>query len=133
MKACTAATLTILIACCAVLAVPDRAGAESGESSSTAAATLTAAPSPKGTAYRLSGHRSVRPSSIHDDGTRTYIARGPTQSIPAVFGLDERGREELVNGYMRDGSFIIDRVYSRLVFRIDDASASARRGAVRTR
>jgi type IV secretion system protein VirB9 len=99
---------------------------------SSGAVTSAAAPTnADGTSYKLSGDRSVLPSAIHDDGARTYIQWGQSQSMPAVFGVDGQGREQLVNGFMRDGSFIIDRVYARLVFRIDDASASARRKSVR--
>lgn len=81
--------------------------------------------------YKLSGNWTVLPSSIHDDGARTYIQWGPTQSIPAVFGVDERGEEVLVDGHMREGSFTIDRVYARLVFRVDKAKGAARRSPVR--
>ncbi len=37
------------------------------------------------------------------------------------------GGEEIVDGYMRDGVFTIDRVYTRLVFRIDRKVAEADR------
>jgi|GEM_PF-4299995 len=85
------------------------------------------------TAYKLSGHRTVLPVSVRDDGARTFIEWHQSQPVPAVFGVDERGREELVNGRVRDNSFTIDRVYPRLVFRIDRAQASARRRSGRRR
>lgn len=77
--------------------------------------------------YRLKGDKSVRPSAISDDGVRTSIAFAPDQALPAVFALNARGDEEVVNGYMRGDHFVIDRVYPELVFRIDKAKASARR------
>jgi type IV secretion system protein VirB9 len=89
------------------------------------------APGIASTAYKLSGNRTLLPSSIHDDGVRTYIQWSQAQAMPAVFGIDEQGREQLVNGFMRDGAFTIDRVYGRLIFRIDGAQASARRTMVR--
>jgi len=44
-----------------------------------------------------------------------------------VFGIGYNGEEEVVDGYMRDGVFTIDRVYGELVFRIDKKRARARR------
>lgn len=77
--------------------------------------------------YRLSGNRELLPTSIHDDGAKTYMQWAPDKAMPAVFALDRLGREEMVDGYMRSGSFTIDRVHERLVFRVDDIKAEARR------
>lgn len=87
------------------------------------------APAPDGNVwtYRLTGDRSVRPAAISDDGVRTAIAFAPDQPLPAVFAIGPTGEEEVVNGYMRDDLFVIDRVHGELVFRIDKAQASARR------
>ena len=79
--------------------------------------------------YRLRGDRSVRPASIRDNGAKTVIEYGPGQALPAVFAIGPTGEEEVVDGYMRDGLFIIDRVHQELVFRIDKAEATATRGA----
>lgn len=76
--------------------------------------------------WRLSGDRAVRPAAIYDDGVRTMITFAPDQALPAVLALGPTGAEEVVNGYMRDGVFVIDRVHSELVFRIDKTRASAR-------
>ena len=77
--------------------------------------------------YRLSGARALRPSRISDDGTHTYIEWPRERTLPAVYALDERGQETLVNGMMRDDLFVIDAVVSRLVFRIDRDVARATR------
>ncbi len=77
--------------------------------------------------YRLSGERALMPSRIGDDGERTYLEWGEYQSLPAVFGIGTNGEEEVVDGYMREGIFTIDRVYGELVFRIDRKRAKARR------
>jgi type IV secretion system protein VirB9 len=77
--------------------------------------------------YRLSGERSLQPSKIGDDGTRTYLEWDAYQSLPAVFGIGFNGEEEVVDGYMRGGVFTIDRVYGELVFRVDKKRARARR------
>jgi len=86
-----------------------------------------ATPSAASTGYRLSGNRSVLPTSIADDGDKVYIEWAEDQPIPAVLSLDRAGREEMTDGYMRDGRFVLDRVYARLLFRIDGAEARAER------
>jgi type IV secretion system protein VirB9 len=79
--------------------------------------------------WRLRGDEAVRPISIRDDGVKTVIEYAPGQALPAVFAIGPTGEEEVVNGYMRDGLFIIDRVHQQLVFRIDRAKATATRSA----
>lgn len=81
--------------------------------------------------YRLSGDRSVRPDKIDDDGKRTFLEWGENRALPAVFGVGPGGGEELVAGYMRNGVFVIDRVYPQLVFRFDKEMATATRGKER--
>lgn len=81
--------------------------------------------------YRLGGARALRPSSITDDGERTYIEWPADSAMPAVFAIDGQGRETLVNGNMRDGRYVIDSVLQKLVFRIDSATANAVRTAPR--
>jgi type IV secretion system protein VirB9 len=77
--------------------------------------------------YRLSGAHALRPSRISDDGVHTYIEWPREAALPAVYSIDERGQESLVNGMMRDDLFVIDAVVRRLVFRIDRDVARAER------
>ena len=77
--------------------------------------------------YKLSGNKALIPASLHDDGAKMYMSWGASQAIPAVFAIDDLGQEQMVNGYMRDGTFTIDRIYDQLLFRIDGAEASAKR------
>jgi type IV secretion system protein VirB9 len=79
--------------------------------------------------WRLRGDQAVRPVTIRDDGVKTVIEYAPGQALPAVFAIGPTGAEEVVDGYMRDGLFIIDRVHQQLVFRIDRAKATATRSA----
>ena len=81
----------------------------------------------KSSLYKLTGTKALRPASIRDDGSKTYIQWSSNQPIPGVFALDRLGREEMVDGYMRDGTFTIDRIYNRFVFRIDNSEAQAAR------
>lgn len=77
--------------------------------------------------YRLSGEASLRPSRMSDDGEHTYIQFPPDAAIPAIYAVDERGTESLVNGMMRDDVYVIDAVVQRVVFRIDQHVAHATR------
>ena len=77
--------------------------------------------------YRLSGETSLRPSRMSDDGEHTYIQFPRDAAIPAIYSVDERGTESLVNGMMRDDVYVIDAVVQRLVFRIDQHVAHATR------
>nr|WP_137676514.1 TrbG/VirB9 family P-type conjugative transfer protein [Parerythrobacter lutipelagi] len=79
--------------------------------------------------YRLRGDTEVRPAAISDDGIRTRIEFAPDQALPAVFAIGPTGDEQVVDGYMRGGIFVIDRVWEELVFRIDKEKATARRSA----
>jgi type IV secretion system protein VirB9 len=81
--------------------------------------------------YRISGSRSLRPSRISDDGQRTQVQWPEDRDLPAVFAIDARGRETLVNGMMHGDTLVIDGVFQRLVFRIDRAVARAVRTETR--
>lgn len=77
--------------------------------------------------YRLTGDIAIRPSGIDDDGAKTYIEWPADATLPAVYSVDAKGNESLVNGNMRDGIYVIDNVVQRLVFRLDKQSARAAR------
>lgn len=77
--------------------------------------------------YRLKGDAIIRPVLMSDDGRKTYIRWADEQPLPAVFGLGPSGEEEMVEGHMRGGTFTIDRLYARLVFRIDKMKLQADR------
>lgn len=77
--------------------------------------------------YKLGGDRSIRPAAIDDDGSKTFISFPAKGALPAVYASDAKGNEALVNGYVRDGLYVIDSVAPRLVFRLDKRVAYARR------
>jgi type IV secretory pathway VirB9-like protein len=77
--------------------------------------------------YQLSGAVELRPVRIADDGTHTYIVWAEDQALPAVFAISAVGAEEMVDGYMRNDVFTIDRIHKQLVFRIDKKLARAER------
>lgn len=77
--------------------------------------------------YRLSGNKSLWPFRIADDGNKTYLLWNPDQDLPAVYARDVSGKEALVNGNMRSGTYVIDAVMPFLIFRIDARTAQAKR------
>lgn len=81
--------------------------------------------------YKLRGDDKVRPSELFDDGSKTWISFADHQPLPAVFAIGPSGDEQVVNGYMRQGYFVIDRVHEELIFRIDKEKAKAHRLAQR--
>ncbi|KAJ8139165.1 hypothetical protein OY671_007623, partial [Metschnikowia pulcherrima] len=77
--------------------------------------------------YRLKGDKASRPDWIADDGQRMFSRWSEDKPMPAVFAVDDTGREMTVDGFMRNGAYTIDRVWPQLVFRIDRHMASATR------
>lgn len=78
--------------------------------------------------YKIGGDRALRPLSVTDDGSQTYVAWPKGADIPAVYGIDRAGREMLVNGLMGvDDVFVIDGAPQSLHFRIDTRTAYALR------
>lgn len=96
-------------------------------------APVVAAPGPPVERYRIGGWKALRPKTVADDDQRTYITFSASQPIPAVFALDGEGHEMTVDGYMREGTYTIDRVVPNLVFRIDRHKATATRQPDRKR
>lgn len=77
--------------------------------------------------YRVGGTRAIRPVAISDDSRQTYIEWSPNAPLPAVYGITRTGEEVLTNGEMIEGRFVLDTVYERLVFRLENAVARATR------
>ncbi|MFZ3482145.1 TrbG/VirB9 family P-type conjugative transfer protein [Sphingomonas sp. 3-13AW] len=77
--------------------------------------------------YRLKGARELFPLLMSDDGKRTTITWDLNTALPAIFAVDERGQEALVNGRMVDGDYRIEGVAQRYVFRLGKARALATR------
>jgi type IV secretion system protein VirB9 len=77
--------------------------------------------------YRISGAMALRPSRLMVDGVRTIIEWAPDRALPAIFRIDEDGRETLVNSVVEDGIIVIDGAPEKLVFRLDHRIATATR------
>lgn len=79
------------------------------------------------TRYRLRGDRSLWPIAMSDDGKFTSMAWADNASIPAIYLVDARNREALVNGLVRDGAYVVEGVARRIVFKLGKARATATR------
>lgn len=82
--------------------------------------------------YKVKGAAAIRPSLIWDDGEKTFLDWPEGIEAPAIFAIDSAGSESLVNSYHRDGRFVIDAVFPRLLFRLDRLVATADRKAARS-
>ena len=120
------ALITAAVLLAAAIGAPAMAQSAGGELAAAGAASAAIPSSPPIVAsYKLSGEKSLRPVQIGDDGVHMYIQWSADQPLPAVFAINPQGGEEMVDGFMREGVFTIDRVYPELVFRIDKKAAKA--------
>lgn len=88
---------------------------------------------PEQASWRFAGTKALWPVAMSDDGRRTSIAWAPDAAMPAVFAVDARGREALVNGSMSDGRYVVEGVAAAYRFRLGKAQASAVRRVTRAR
>ncbi len=77
--------------------------------------------------FRFSGAASIRPASMVDNGSATFIEWRDDGQIPAIFMVNAQGGEVLINGAMRDGRYVVDLVADRFVFRLGNQQATATR------
>ena len=79
--------------------------------------------------YRLSGAKTIRPSSVYQDGARTILEWPEDAALPGIFMI-ENGTESLVNGEMQNSRFVIAGTPAKLIFRLDRITAYATRQAI---
>ena len=67
--------------------------------------------------YEISGDTVPwRPEKVFDDGTRVYIKMPTAMHVteaPGLWVIDEHGQQNLVNYRIRDGHYIVDKVFSK--------------------
>jgi type IV secretion system protein VirB9 len=80
--------------------------------------------------YKLSGAKSIRPSSVVQEGMRTVLEWPEEAALPGIFML-QNGNEALVNGEMQEGRFVIPGTPEKLIFRLDRQTAYATRKAIK--
>jgi type IV secretion system protein VirB9 len=77
--------------------------------------------------YKFSGDKRLRPTGMHDDGVHTYIDWPADMPLSAIYVINERGQETLVDSSIRNDQIVIDSVHKCIVFRRDGARATATR------
>ena len=74
--------------------------------------------------YRFRGNKGLYPLAMSDDGRRTTIRWGEQNVLPAIFAMNGR-QEQLVNGRMVGGDYVIEGAAARYKFRYGKAEATA--------
>lgn len=80
-----------------------------------------AAPPPLNTlnfAYDSSGSKRITPLRVFDDGAATYFQFPEQMETPAIFALDNAGRESLVNFQVRGRYFVVDAIGEAFALRL---------------
>lgn len=77
--------------------------------------------------YTLSGTKALWPVEMSDDGAFTRIRWEAGVAQPAVYATDIWGKRALLNGVVRDGAYMVEGVFKRLVFVRGDDTALAKR------
>ena len=68
-------------------------------------------------AYGYSGSRTLRPERAFDDGRFTYFAFSDLGATPAIFAVDENGKESLVNYTKRGRYLVVERLARQFTLR----------------
>lgn len=72
--------------------------------------------------YAYSGARRLRPEKAFDDGTFTYLEFESQDVTPAVFAVDESGKESLVNFNIQGQYIVIERIGRQFTLRDGDVA-----------
>lgn len=75
--------------------------------------------------YWVAGSREISPTAARDDGRFIYLSFTNNRDMPAVYSVDERGNEALINTHVIDGNtIVVQRLVPRLMLRKGSAVAS---------
>lgn len=77
--------------------------------------------------YRIGGAPALRPSRVVQEGKTLIVEWPPSAALPAIFRIEDDGRETLVSSEVQDGRFIIAGLPKALRFRLDKQTATAKR------
>jgi type IV secretion system protein VirB9 len=75
--------------------------------------------------YRIGGARALRPSFVLQEGPNLIVEWPSTAALPAIFRIEEDGKETLVNSEIKNGRFLIAGLPKMLLFRLDRQVATA--------
>lgn len=75
--------------------------------------------------YWVAGKDPVSPTSAYDDGRYIYLTFANNRDIPAVYAVNEEGKEALINTHVINGrTVVVQRLVQRLMLRRGAAVAS---------
>lgn len=102
-------------------------------------ASFAASSAPRSYDYHVAGEAPFQPVEVYDDERQTVFRFAPNVQTPAIFRVDEQGRESVVNSRRAGDLVIVDGVSDRWTARIGDqelciasgrAASDRRSGAV---
>ena len=67
--------------------------------------------------YSIYGNKKIAPYFICDDGQFTYLQFDPLQERPALFMVDEFGREHAINTRQQDDFHVVTRIAAQFTLR----------------
>lgn len=76
-----------------------------------------AALSAKNFRYSARGERGVVPISVYDDGRFTYMNFGDNKDIPAIFSVDAKGNESIVNYHLQGNLVVVELLANQFTLR----------------
>lgn len=78
--------------------------------------------------YDVSGRAAFKPTSVFDDGVRTWL-RFPSgmQDMPAIFAITD-GKLDVVDYSVADGYVIVPRVAAKFVLKLNGSEVTIKRG-----
>ncbi|MDF0606786.1 P-type conjugative transfer protein VirB9 [Neisseriaceae bacterium TC5R-5] len=75
--------------------------------------------------YWVAGSEAISPTSARDDGRFVYLTFTNNRDMPAVYEVDEKGNEALINTNVIDGNtIVVQRLVRQLMLRKGDSVAS---------
>lgn len=93
-------------------------------SSGSATKGLITAPVRINARYTARGNPGVTPANVYDNGRFTYFDFGTRQDIPAIFAVDHKGKESLVNYHLEGKYVVVESVGKQFTLRDGDQVAS---------
>lgn len=70
--------------------------------------------------YWIAGSEQISPTAVSDDGRFIRLTFGKNRDMPAIYEVDENGKESLINGVPKGNTFTVQRLVRKLVLRKGD-------------
>lgn len=89
-----------------------------------AEANKTPPPEKKNWFYSARGNPNVAPISVFDDGHFTFFNFGDRKDIPAIFSVDFKGQESIINYHLQDSLVVVETTAQQFTLRNGDQIAN---------